>query len=189
VISLLILAGLGILAYALLGSPSGANPLVTAEQYASDLEASMSGWQNVNQGPVWVPVINQTEASLSIPTNLLARMAFEESSFLPAVIDGTQASSAGALGILQLMPQYFTTVQVAIPFSSADTSAQITQAGEQLVSLYQQFGDWGVAVAAYNAGAGTMQAVLAGTEALPTETSNYVAAVLSDVPVQTQLTV
>jgi len=141
------------------------------------------GWANTNEGPTWVPIINSVESQLGIPPNLLARMAFQESSFLPDVIDGTTASSAGALGILQLMPQYFSTVQVPIPFSTSDTQAQIEQAGQQLVALYNQFGDWGDALAGYNAGAGTIQAVLAGTASLPAETYNYVTEILADVPV------
>jgi soluble lytic murein transglycosylase-like protein len=181
---LVLLAGLGLIAYAL-SSSQGATAV---ESVASDVEAAVQGWQNVNEGPTWVPVINQTETSLGIPANLLARMAFQESSFLPDVIDGTVPSSAGALGILQLMPQYNTSVQVPVPFSTSDTQAQITQAGQDLLSLYNQFNDWGVAVAAYNAGAGTIAAVLAGTQSMPSETSNYVADILADVPVPTQLT-
>lgn len=178
--ALLLIAGGLAIGYAVL-SASGVSP-------STDIMATLEGWQNVNDGPTWVPVINETETSLGIPTNLLARMAYQESSFLPDVIDGTQASSAGALGILQLMPSEFSSVQVATPFSSADTQNQISQAGQYLVQLYQQFNDWGVAVAAYDAGPGTMQNVLAGTEAMPTETQTYLADVLSDVPVSTQLT-
>lgn len=181
---LVLLAGVGVLVYAF-STSSGTADL---ESVAADLGATVEGWANVNQGPVWVPVINQTESSLGIPTNLLARMAFQESSFLEPVIDGTQPSSAGALGILQLLPQYFSSVQVAVPFSTTDTQNQITQAGQQLVALYNQFSDWGVAVAAYNAGATTIQNVLAGTEAMPSQTASYVAAILSDVPVPSQLT-
>lgn len=182
---LILLAGAGLLLYAMFGSSTAQ---AATESAASDVEASLEGWANVNQGPVWVPVINQTEASLGIPTNLLARMAFQESSFLPAVIDGTQASSEGALGILQLEPQYNSTAQVPVPFTAADTQAQITQAGQDLVANYNEFNDWGIAVAAYNAGAGTIKNVLAGAQTMPTQTSNYVAAILADVPVPSQLT-
>jgi len=147
--------------------------------------AAVSGWQNVNDGPTWVPVLNQTEQALGIPTNLLARIAYQESHFRPEIIDGTQASPAGALGLMQLMPQYFTGVNVAIPFQPADTVNQISEAGEFLMQLYQRFNDWGAAVAAYNDGATNIAAYLAGTRALPTETRNYVAEVLTDIPVPT----
>src|SRR5579885_396927 len=82
-------------------------------------------WQNVENGPIWVPVINQTEASLGIPKNLLARIAYQESRFRPDVIDGTTPSSAGALGIMQLEPKYFASVRVPTPFTAGDVQAQI----------------------------------------------------------------
>src|SRR3984893_2288691 len=83
----------------------------TLESGAETVTAALTGWQAVNDGPLWVPVINQTESAFGIPPTLLARPAYQESRFRTAITDGTQASPAGALGILQLMPQYFTTVR------------------------------------------------------------------------------
>lgn len=151
-------------------------------------QAAFMGWETVNQGPVWVPVINQTEAALGIPPNLLARQAYQESRFRPEIIDGTQASPAGALGIMQLMPQYFTSVQVQRPYTIADTQAQISEAGNYIASLFAQFGDWGLALAAYNDGPTNVKHFMAGVRALPTETQNYVAQILADVPVPSVLT-
>ncbi len=154
-----------------------------AQNIGDAVTAQICGWAGVEQGPVWVPVINQAESAAGIPTNLLARMAYQESHFRPDIIDGTTASSAGALGILQLMPQYFSTVQVATPFTTQDTVDQITQAAGQLMALYNEFNDWTLAVAGYNAGAGTVSKYIAGTGTLPAETSAYVADVIADVPV------
>jgi soluble lytic murein transglycosylase-like protein len=162
-----------------------AGVLIWQSQNIGDaVSADISGWAGVEQGPVWVPVINQAESAAGIPANLLARMAYQESHFRPDIITGATASSAGALGILQLMPQYFSTVQVATPFTAADTTAQITQAAQLLSSLFSEFGDWTLAVAAYNAGATTVKNYLAGGAALPAETSAYVADIIADVPVQ-----
>lgn len=155
-----------------------------SQNIGDSVTAAVCGWENVEEGPTWVPVINQAEDAAGIPTNLLARMAYQESHFRQDVIDGSTASSAGALGILQLMPQYFSTVQVATPFTAADTSAQISQAAQQLASLYSQFSDWTLAVAAYNAGATAVKNYMAGSQALPVETQAYVADVIADVPVQ-----
>ena len=154
-----------------------------AQNIGDAVSADISGWADVEQGPVWVPVINQAESAQGIPANLLARMAYQESHFRPDIISGTTSSSVGALGILQLMPEYFSTVQVPVPFTAADTTAQISQAAEQLASLYTTFQDWTLAVAAYNAGAGTIKAYLAGSGNLPAETAAYVADVIADVPV------
>lgn len=180
-----VLGGAGLL---WLASKSGTAGVVqdvtnTWESGVDTVQAAISGWASVQQGPVWVPVINQAENQFGIPANLLARMAYQESSFRPAYIDGTEDSSAGALGILQLMPQYFSTVRVPVPFSPADTVAQIQQAAQLLASLYQHYQDWGLAVGAYNDGQGNMDAYVAGTRALPQQTLNYVAQVLADVPI------
>lgn len=147
------------------------------------VQAAVSGWQTVGDGPQWVPVIQVAEVQNNIPQNLLARMAYQESHFRPDVIDGTKASSAGALGILQLMPTIFSTVNVPRPFTPQDTGAQIQQAAGELSRLFGVFGDWALALAAYNDGQGNVNKYLAGTRALPAETLNYVSEVLADVPV------
>lgn len=153
-----------------------------AETGVDDVTAAIAGWKQVQAGPQWVPVINAAEMQYGIPTDLLARMAYQESHFRPSIIDGTTASPAGALGILQLMPQYFNTVQRPIPFSTQDTADQINQAAGQLLGLMNHFNDWGLAVAAYNDGQGNVDKYVAGTRPLPAETSTYVADVLADVP-------
>lgn len=153
------------------------------ESGVDTVQAAVSGWQTVNDGPQWVPVIQVAEMQQGIPQNLLARMAYQESHFRTSIIDGTQASPAGALGILQLMPQYFATVRVPRPFTAQDTAAQIQQAAGELSRLYGVFGDWALALAGYNDGQGNVQAYLAGNRALPAETLNYVSDVLADVPV------
>lgn len=153
------------------------------ESGVDTVQAAVSGWASVQEGPRWVPVINVAENQHGIPQNLLARMAYQESHFRPEYIDGSKASAAGALGILQLMPQYFASVRVPRPFSAQDTGAQIEEAAGELARLYRVFGDWGLSVAAYNDGQGNLRAYLAGTRALPPETLTYVSDVLTDVPV------
>src|SRR6185312_5080436 len=64
-------------------------------------------WKSVGEGSTWVPVLNQVEQQYGLPEDLLARVAYQESSFREGVIRGTTASSAGALGIMQLEPAYF----------------------------------------------------------------------------------
>ncbi len=152
------------------------------ESGVDTVQAAISGWQTVQQGPQWVPVINVVENNLGIPANLLARVAYQESHFRPEIIDGTQPGGAGELGILQLMPKWFTSVHVPVPFTAQDTAAQIQEAGQLLVNLYQHYRDWGLAVAAYNDGQGNVDSYLAGTHTLPASTITYVSEVLTDVP-------
>lgn len=177
----LLLGGGGLLAYLLL---SNRDPVGEAVQSGvEDVKAAVQGWQAVNQGPVWIPALNAAESQFGIPTNLLARIAYQESRFRPDVIAGTKVSSAGALGLMQLLPTYFASVRVPVPFTADDTAAQIQEAAQELVRLYNVFGDWSLAVAAYDDGQGNITKYLAGNRALPAETTNYVSSVLADVPI------
>lgn len=150
---------------------------------AKVIQMGQAWWQNSANAQKWAPVILAAEKQYGIPVGLLARQAYEESGYRTSVINGTQPSSAGALGILQLMPQYFTSVQVPIPFSDGAVEGQIAQAAGYMRQLYNQFGNWGYALAAYNAGPGTVNNVLNGTQPLPLQTKNYVSQILADVPV------
>lgn len=138
-------------------------------------------WKDQGEGPRWVPVLNQAEESYGIPTDLLARVAYQESSFRPEVIDGTTASPAGALGIMQLMPQFFPVVKGPVPFSPEETEQQIDEAARYLASLFESTHDWKLALAAYNAGLGNVRKY----NGIPpfAETQNYVAQITADVPV------
>lgn len=142
--------------------------------------ASLAGWKNVETGPQWVPYLNQVEAQMGLPPDLLARVAYQESSFKDAVIRGTQRSSAGALGMMQMLPQYFASVNVPTPFTDADVQAQIQESAQQLLTLYNDTGSWSLALAAYNAGLGNVQKY-GGIPPFP-ETQNYVANITADVP-------
>lgn len=140
----------------------------------------VTDWRTLGQGPTYLPYLNTTEAQYGIPQDLLARIAYQESHFREDIISGATRSPAGAVGIMQLMPQFF-------PGAGDNAVADIATAGAYLSKLYSEFGDWQVAVAAYNDGPGNLQAVLAGTKTLPTETQNYIADVFADVPVQGSL--
>jgi soluble lytic murein transglycosylase-like protein len=140
-------------------------------------------WSEANDGPKWVPVIEHIESALGIPPGLLARMAFQESSFLPDVINGTKPSPVGALGILQLMPEFFPEVRNPIPFPDDVVAEQINRAGQYLVELYERFGSWVEALAAYNFGPGNEDKYLEHKIAgLPQQTINYVSEIIKDVP-------
>jgi len=148
-----------------------------------------AAWMASSNAQKWAPVLAQAEQAYGLPDGLLARMAYQESGFKQSVIDGTESSSAGALGILQLEPQYFDSVVRPIPFTDQDTSDQITQAAAQMAHLYTQLlpiaratgqNPWALALAGYNAGAGAVQQY-AGVPPYM-QTQNYVTAVLADVP-------
>lgn len=148
---------------------------------------STPSWKVGGEG--WLSALAAAEASHGLPVDLLARMAFQECSWRQGVIDGTIVSPAGALGILQLMPRFFTTVRVPVPFASTDTLLQIAEAVTLLAALHRTFNDWQVALAAYNWGQGDVEHAYAmdadqyELKDMPTETRNYVTQICADVPV------
>jgi len=143
--------------------------------------SSTIGWKNAGSGPQWVPALNAAEVQFGIPADLLARIAYQESHFRDDIITGATASPAGALGLMQLMPQFFTSVRLPRPFTPDATIAQINEAAQLLVSDYNQLGNWSQAVAAYNAGLSTIKNGTASA-ANQQATQNYVSAILADVP-------
>lgn len=174
---LLLLLGGAVIVYV----AANQSAIVSDAQDAGDaIMSDLVGWKKVNMGPQWVPYLNAVEQQYSLPADLLARVAYQESSFRQGVIDGTTASSAGALGIMQMMPQYFTSVGVPRPYTATDTQNQIQEAARQLVSLFNSTGDWQLVLAAYNAGLGNVQKY-AGIPPFP-ETENYVQEITADVP-------
>lgn len=138
-------------------------------------------WKLEGSGPRWVPVLAQTEIDCSLPTDLLARIAYQESTFIEAVIRGLKPSPAGAMGMMQLEPQYFHTVRVPPPFTDEDVENQISEAADFLVALQRSTHNWQLTVAAYNAGLGAVERA-GWTVPNIQETQNYVAAVTRDVP-------
>ncbi len=139
-------------------------------------------WQDANEGPIWMPELTIAENEFGIPSHLLARVAFEESSFRAEVIDGTVSSKAGCVGIMQLNPVYF-------PGAGVSAEQDIERAAAFLAGLYARFSDWQVALAAYNWGGGNVhhefalnadRYILAD---MPMETQNYVRQICADVPV------
>jgi len=143
--------------------------------------SNTAGWKSVGQAAQWLPDLNAAEVQYGIPTDLLARIAYQESHFRPEIISGAMASSAGALGLMQLMPQYFGSVRVARPFTIGDVQAQILEAAGLLANNYRALGNWPQAVAAYNAGLHTIQSGNASA-ANQSATANYVAAIIGDIP-------
>ena len=103
-----------------------------------------------------------------LPAPFFIRLLFQESRFDPAVV-----SSAGAQGIAQFMPATAEGMGVSNPF---DPREAIPASARLLNELLQQFGNLGLAAAAYNAGPKRIQDWLGskGKGKLPEETQGYV---------------
>lgn len=133
-------------------------------------------WKTEGEGPLWIAALHVAEIRHGIPHDLLARIAYQESRFRSDVISGRVKSKVGAIGMMQLMPQFF-------PDAGVSVLADIETAADLLASLHLRFHDWQTAVAAYNFGGGNVDKVLKGERVLPLETKNYVAQVFADVQI------
>jgi hypothetical protein len=101
-----------------------------------------------------------------LPVGFFARLIWQESKFGQWVV-----SRAGAQGVAQFMPKTAAWIGLADPF---DPITSFPASARFLKMLYEQFGNLGLAAAAYNGGPGRLQNWLAGKGPLPEETRNYV---------------
>ena len=111
-------------------------------------------------------LIEAAAGESGIPVEFFTRLLWKESSFRSDAV-----SPKGAQGIAQFMPGTAAERGLADPF---DTKAAIPASAQFLAELQDQFGNLGLAAAAYNAGAERVAAWLAGDAILPLETQNYV---------------
>lgn len=101
-----------------------------------------------------------------LPLDFFTRLIWQESRFDPNAV-----SRAGAQGIAQFMPDTARRRGLQDPF---DPGEAIQKSAELLRDLKQQFGNLGLAAAAYNAGPKRLIDWRAGRRALPRETRDYV---------------
>lgn len=137
----------------------------------------LMSWQQVAARPensIYIQLLHGAEARHGIPANLLVRLAYQESRFRQDIITGKTISSAGALGIMQIVPRWHPNV------NPLDPAAAIDYAAKYLAQLNRQFGNWEHALQAYNWGPGNLMKYLANGGALPVETSNYSGQILAD---------
>jgi transglycosylase-like protein with SLT domain len=101
-----------------------------------------------------------------LPVNFFTRLIWQESRFKPDAI-----SRKGAQGIAQFMPATARASGLENPFNPLDA---ITKSGQLLGDLRREFGNLGLAAAAYNAGSGRVHDWLGKRRQLPQETRAYV---------------
>ena len=102
----------------------------------------------------------------NLPIPFFANLIWQESSF-----DSKTISRAGAQGIAQFMPKTAVEVGLINPFEPIHA---LNAAGKFVSDLRKQFGNLGLAAAAYNAGPRRITDWLAKRGELPGETRNYV---------------
>src|SRR5262245_39933506 len=105
-------------------------------------------------------------ASHDLPADFFTRLIWQESHFTADAV-----SRAGAQGIAQFMPATARLRRLENPF---DPMEAIAKSAQLLRDLHREFGNLGLAAAAYNAGSGRVRDWLGGRRPLPRETRVYV---------------
>lgn len=119
-------------------------------------------------------MIEAAAAANRLPVDYFVRVIWRESNFRTDAVGPPTRSGARAQGIAQFMPGTAEERRLLDPF---DPVQALPKAAEFLRELHAEFGNLGLAAAAYNAGPGRVREWLAGRSALPAETQRYVEAV------------
>ena len=128
------------------------------------------------RGQEYQALFEAASSKYNLPPGLLAAQGWQESRFRPEVIDGTVKSSAGAVGIMQLIPRFYPGVDPLDPAQAIEAAAKSDAA------YYRRFGSWDLALAAYNWGPGNLSKNLnLPRDGWPRETQDYYTNILAGV--------
>ena len=119
-------------------------------------------------------MIESAAKANALPVDFFARVIWQESRFRPEEVGPLTRSGARAQGIAQFMPATAAERGLSEPF---DPVQALPKSSQFLAELREQFGNLGLAAAAYNAGPHRVREFIAGSRGLPTETRNYVLAI------------
>ena len=147
-------------------------PNTIMESIAAPFTSILGLWHPPTQ---YAGLIAMSEQNHGIPRDILARLLYQESRYRSDIIDGSTTSPAGALGIAQFMPATANDMGI----DPLDPVQAIDASGAYLARLFDKFGNWTEALAAYNWGQGNVSRK--GVADAPAETKNYYAQILGDV--------
>ena len=149
----------------------GGGSVSSGSDWVTQVGNALGFWSPPEQ---YAGLVASAEARYSLPDGLLARLLWQESRYREDIITGRVASPAGALGIAQFMPATARDFGID-PLNPAQA---IDAAGKYLRQLFNRFGNWPEALAAYNWGQGNVSRK--GLAAAPSETVAYFTSILSD---------
>ena len=119
-------------------------------------------------------MLESAAKSHELPVDFFVRVIWQESRFKADAVGPVTRSGDRARGIAQFMPGTADERGLLDPFNPIQA---LPKAAEFLSELRTQFGNLGLAAAAYNAGPRRVRDWLAGTGPMPAETRNYVLAI------------
>jgi hypothetical protein len=136
-----------------------------AETRGDDVVQSTSGSSSLCEA------VASAAAANGLPFEFFARVIWQESRFKSDAIGPSTSGGRRAQGIAQFMPSTAAERLLRDPF---DPDQALPKAAEFLRDLRAQFGNFGLAAAAYNAGPQRVHDWLAGKRTLPLETQTYI---------------
>ena len=119
-------------------------------------------------------ILESAAAANGLPLEFVARVIWQESRFKPNAIGPTTRTGHRAQGIAQFMPYTATERGLLNPL---DPETALPEAAEFLAELRREFGNLGLAAAAYNAGPGRVRDFIDGRGVMPAQTRHYVRAI------------
>ena len=119
-------------------------------------------------------MIESAAKANDLPLEFFARVIWQESRFQSDAVGPVTRNGQRAQGIAQFMPGTANERRLLDPF---DPVQALPKSAEFLSELRNQFGNLGLAAAAYNAGPRRVQEWLSGAGPMPQETRNYVVAI------------
>jgi membrane-bound lytic murein transglycosylase D len=133
------------------------------------------------------PMIQRILAEEGVPQELI-HLAQAESGFLPRAVSNKAAT--GMWQFVKFRGQQYGLNQTAYTDDRLDPEKATRAAARHLKDLYNEFGNWYLAIAAYNCGPGNISKAVERTgyadffelrarRAIPTETTNYVPIILA----------
>jgi hypothetical protein len=119
-------------------------------------------------------LLESAAAANDLPLEFFVRLIWKESRFVPDAIGPPTRSGRRARGIAQFLPGTAAERGLLDPL---DPIAALPKSAELLRDLRGEFGNLGLAAAAYNAGPRRVHDWLAGTGGMPAQTRDYVSAI------------
>jgi hypothetical protein len=140
--------------------------LVKPNDDGAEPTVSVGGIDQANFAVAVCIALGREAMANDLPAEFFTRLIWQESRF-----NSHARSYVGAEGIAQFMPG---TARWRGLADAYDPFQALRESAKWLGELRQQFGNLGLAAAAYNAGPGRIQRWLAGHTSLPLETRRYV---------------
>lgn len=148
--------------------------LATRDESKGKAQKSTDNARETDTSEAMCLMIESAARANELPLEFFARVIWQESRFQSDAIGPVTRNGQRAQGIAQFMPGTASERRLLDPF---DPVQALPKSAEFLRELREQFGNLGMAAAAYNAGPRRVQEWLAGSGYMPQETRNYVSAI------------